>query len=55
MRASYPPFVSERTDRLAGAFAKLDAGDVNGFRDLFLPDAQWLGLPGSGCEGETPT
>jgi hypothetical protein len=54
-RTSYPPLVSERTERLAGAFAKLDAGDVSAFRDLFLPEAQWLGVPGNGWEGETPT
>jgi ketosteroid isomerase-like protein len=47
--------MSDRTDRLAGAFAALDDGDVSGFRDLLLPEAQWLGIPGSGWEGETPT
>jgi ketosteroid isomerase-like protein len=55
MRATYPLSVSNRTERLAGAFAALSGGDVSGFRDLFLPDAQWLGVPGSGWEGETPT
>ena len=47
--------MSDRTDRLAGAFAALDGGDVGAFRGLFLPEAQWLGVPGSGWEGETPT
>jgi ketosteroid isomerase-like protein len=47
--------MSERTDRLAAAFAALDGGDVGGFRDLFHPDAQWLGVPGRGPNGETPT
>jgi ketosteroid isomerase-like protein len=47
--------MSDRTDRLRQAFASLDEGDVSGFRDLFVEDAQWLGVPGSGWEGETPT
>jgi ketosteroid isomerase-like protein len=47
--------MSERTDRLTNAFALLDRGDVHGFRDLFVEDAQWLGLPRSGRNGETPT
>ena len=46
--------MSDRTDRLRRAFASLDQGDVSGFRDLFVADAQWLGVPGSGLEGETP-
>ena len=47
--------MSDRPDRLQQAFASLDEGDVSGFRDLFVEDAQWLGVPGSGWEGETPT
>lgn len=47
--------MSERTDRLAEAFAALNVGDVSPFRDLFLDDAQWLGVPGSGIDGATPT
>jgi ketosteroid isomerase-like protein len=47
--------VSDRAERLRLAFASLDAGDAGGFRDLFAEDAQWLGVPGSGWEGETPT
>jgi ketosteroid isomerase-like protein len=47
--------MSERSDRLRQAFAALDAGDVGGFRGLFVEDAQWLGVPGSGWGGKTPT
>jgi ketosteroid isomerase-like protein len=47
--------MSERSDRLAAAFAALNGGDASAFRDLFAADAQWLGIPGSGFEGETPT
>jgi ketosteroid isomerase-like protein len=47
--------MSERTERLAEAFAALDRGDSAGFRDIFLDDAQWLGVPGSGFDGDTPT
>jgi ketosteroid isomerase-like protein len=47
--------MSDRTERLTRAFAALEHGDSSGFRDLFEDDAQWLGVPGSGWEGETPT
>ena len=35
--------MSDRTDRLEQAFAALGDGDVSGFRELFAPEAQWLG------------
>lgn len=47
--------MSNRTDRLTDAFARLERGDGDGFRGLFLPAAQWLGVPGSGVDGSTPT
>jgi ketosteroid isomerase-like protein len=47
--------MSERKERLTEAFAALDRGDISVFRELFVEDAQWLGIPGSGFEGETPT
>jgi len=49
------PGVSERTDRLEQAFAALDSGDASAFRELFAAEAQWLGVPGSGVDGSTPT
>ena len=47
--------MSERTERLEQAFAALDRGDVGAFRELFAESAQWLGIPGSGVDGDTPT
>jgi ketosteroid isomerase-like protein len=47
--------MSARVDQLTDAFAALDRGDVGAFRDLFVEDAQWLGVPGSAWGGETPT
>jgi ketosteroid isomerase-like protein len=47
--------MSERTARLEQAFTALNGGDLSGFRDLFAEDAQWLGVPGSGFDGGTPT
>lgn len=47
--------MSERWERLRHAFISLDDGDVSGFRDLFAEDAQWLGFPGRGADGATPT
>lgn len=49
------PAMAERSELLRDAFAALDGGDVGRFRDLFREDAQWLGVPGRGWEGETPT
>ena len=40
--------------RLEQAFAALAGGDLRVFEALFAPDAQWLGVPGSGFAGETP-
>ena len=46
--------MGERADRIQRAYAALDQGDVSAFRDLFRPDAQWLGVPGSGIDRATP-
>jgi ketosteroid isomerase-like protein len=46
--------VSDRVERLRQAFAALAEGDVDGLRDLFAEDAQWLGVPGRGIDGGTP-
>lgn len=46
---------SARAEQLREAFAALDRGSLDEFEALFLPEAQWLGVPGSGPEGETPT
>ena len=47
--------MSERTDALGRAFAALDGGSVAEFEQLFTEDAVWLGVPGSGIDGATPT
>jgi ketosteroid isomerase-like protein len=47
--------VSDHADRLEQAFAALDQGDVSGFRDLFVEEAKWVGVPNSGVDGATPT
>jgi hypothetical protein len=47
--------MSVRTDRLEQAFAGLASGDLTGFRDLFVDEARWLGVPGGGFSGATPT
>lgn len=46
--------MTEREQRLRSAFAALDEGDLGPFEALFRPDAQWLGVPGRGWNGETP-
>ncbi|HZS31668.1 MAG TPA: hypothetical protein VFA37_10455 [Gaiellaceae bacterium] len=47
--------MSDRTEAVAAAYTALNNGDVSVFRELFAPDAQWLAVPGSGFDGETPT
>jgi SnoaL-like domain len=37
------------------AFSALDAGDIAPFRELFDPNAKWIGVPRRGDEDETPT
>ena len=48
------PAVSSRPDRLEQAFAGLNKGNSGAFSELFAPEAQWLGVPGSGVNGVTP-
>ena len=47
--------VADRADRLKQAFAALNEGDPSAFRELFAERAQWLGIPGTGFDGATPT
>jgi ketosteroid isomerase-like protein len=46
--------MAERVAQLEQAFAALGDGDLGPFEALFAADGQWLGVPGSGFEGETP-
>jgi ketosteroid isomerase-like protein len=52
--AAYDASVSARTERLRVAFESLDRGDLSEFGSLFADGARWLGVPGSGFNGETP-
>jgi hypothetical protein len=47
--------MGERQKRVEAAFLALERGDLGPFRALLDADAKWLGVPGSGWEGETPT
>jgi len=37
--------VSDRQQRIRDAFAAYDRGDLDGVRELFAPEAQWVGIP----------
>ena len=41
-------------DSIRNAYAALNGGDLEPFRELLVPEAQWLGIPGRGWAGETP-
>jgi len=41
-------------DAIRAAYTALNGGDLEPFRRLLAPDAQWLGVPGRGWAGETP-
>jgi len=41
-------------DLIRSAYAALNDGDLEPFRELLAPDAQWLGVPGRGWASETP-
>jgi hypothetical protein len=47
--------VSARAEKIREAYLRLDDGNVDEFETLFAAGAQWLGLPGTGFEGDTPT
>ncbi len=47
--------MSERSEKIHEAYRRLDGGSISAFETLFAVDAQWLGVPGWGFEGETPT
>jgi len=43
----------DRSGAIRDAYAALNGGDVEPFRALLAPEAQWLGVPGRGWIGET--
>ncbi|HEY3185117.1 MAG TPA: nuclear transport factor 2 family protein [Gaiellaceae bacterium] len=47
--------MTDRKELLRQGFVGLDGGDLAPLRDLFDPDAKWIGIPRSGDESETPT
>lgn len=47
--------MAERKELIRQAFSALDAGDTAPFRELFDPQAEWIGVPQTGEEDETPT
>ena len=46
--------MADRKQLVQRAFSALDAGDIAPFRELFDPDATWIGVPQRGEEDETP-
>jgi ketosteroid isomerase-like protein len=46
--------MTDREEQITRAFSALDAGDLQPFRELFDPDARWIGVPVGGEDGETP-
>jgi hypothetical protein len=47
--------LSRRERLIEQAFVSFARGDLGPFESLFAPEAQWIGVPGSGWDGETPT
>jgi ketosteroid isomerase-like protein len=47
--------MGDRQELVRRAFAALDNGDVEPFRELLDPDAKWVAIPQGGDVAETPT
>ena len=47
--------MGERQELVRSAFAALDSGDVEPFRELLASDAQWVAIPQGDDVAETPT
>jgi ketosteroid isomerase-like protein len=47
--------MGDRQELVRRAFAALDSGDVEPFRELLDPDAKWVAIPQGGDVAETPT
>ncbi len=47
--------MSDRQELLRRAFAALDNGDIEPFRELLDPDAKWVAIPQGSDVSETPT
>ena len=53
--AIIPVGMCNRQELLRGAFAALDSGDIEPFRELLDPDAAWVAIPQGSDIAETPT
>jgi ketosteroid isomerase-like protein len=47
--------MGDRQELVRRAFAALDGGDIEPFRELLDPDAKWVAIPQGGDLAETPT
>ena len=47
--------MGDRQELVRRAFAALDNGDIEPFRELLDPDAKWVAIPQGGDVAETPT
>jgi ketosteroid isomerase-like protein len=47
--------MGDRQELVRRAFAALDGGDIEPFRELLDPDAKWVAIPQGGALAETPT
>jgi ketosteroid isomerase-like protein len=47
--------MSTYADEISAAYAALNDGDVQPFRELLAPEAQWLGTGDHSWDGTTPT
>jgi ketosteroid isomerase-like protein len=47
--------MSDRQELVRRAFAALDDGDIEPFKELLDPDAKWVAIPQGGDATETPT
>jgi len=46
--------MGDRQELVRRAFAALDRGDIEPFRELLDPDAKWVAIPQGGDAAETP-
>jgi len=47
--------MGDRQELVRRAFAALDSGDIEPFRQLLAPDAKWVAIPQGADVAETPT
>ena len=47
--------MADRQNLVRRAFAALDSGDIEPFKELLAPDAKWVAIPQGADVAETPT